>query len=277
MLPHWTEHDIEVDGASLHYYRTGAGEKPPLMLLHGFSDNGLCWMPVARELEAGWDVILPDARGHGKSARVEAGGTYDHPADTAALIRALGLKDPVLGGHSMGAATASTVEARFPRLVKALILEDPPWREWAPAPVEEEKPDTPPANPWWDWLVSLPEKSLDEIIAKGKADNPDWPDVEFPVWAESKRQFDVNVLQAEGFRMGWREVVKAINVPTLLITADREKGGIVSLEDATEAARLSDCIRIAHVPGVGHNIRRENFTRFMEVVKAFLTETKAQE
>ena len=57
----WTEHDILTNGIRLHYYRTG-GDKSPLVLCHGFSDNGLCWTPLARELEADYDVIMVDAR-----------------------------------------------------------------------------------------------------------------------------------------------------------------------------------------------------------------------
>ena len=63
MLAHWIQNDLLVNGVRLHYYRTGHGDKPPLVLVHGFSDNGLCWTPVARDLEAEYDVIMPDMRG----------------------------------------------------------------------------------------------------------------------------------------------------------------------------------------------------------------------
>ena len=277
MLPHWTEHDIVVDGIKTHYTRTGAGEKPPLMLLHGFSDHGLCWLPVVRDLEADWDIILPDARGHGKSERVQVDGTYDHPADIAALIGALGLVKPVVGGHSMGAATASTLEARFPGLVKALVLEDPPWREWAPPPVPENDKvaqKTPPPNPWWDWLSKLPGTPVEEIIARGKAENPNWPEIEWQPWAESKLQLDTNIFKAQGARLAWLEVVKAIQVPTLLLTGDPSKGAIVSPEIAGEVAALSAAIRVVNIPGVGHSIRRENYPRFIQAVTAFLEDFK---
>ncbi len=277
MLPHWTEHEIVVDGIKTHYTRTGAGNKPPLVLLHGFSDNGLCWLPVARDLEEEWDIFLPDARGHGKSERVQAGGSYDHPADTAALIGALGLVKPVVGGHSMGAATASTLEARFPGLVRALILEDPPWREWAPPPKQEQAAQkTPPPNPRWDWLTKLTGRPVEQIIANGKAENPGWPEIEWQPWAESKLQLDTNILQAEGVRMPWQEVAKAIQVPTLLLTGDPSKGAIVSPEIAREAAAVSAAIRIVNIPGVGHSIRRENYSLFLQAVKAFLDEVKGK-
>ena len=109
MQNHWTEKDVTVDGAQFHYYRTGDGSKPALVLAHGFSDNGMCWLPVARDLEADYDVVLPDARGHGKSPRVQPGERVDHAADLAGIIQALGLERPVVGGHSMGGSTASVL------------------------------------------------------------------------------------------------------------------------------------------------------------------------
>ena len=44
----WQEGDIEANGIRLHYTRTG-GAKPPVVLAHGFSDDSLCWTPVAQE------------------------------------------------------------------------------------------------------------------------------------------------------------------------------------------------------------------------------------
>lgn len=45
----WQSGDIVVNGLRLHYTRTG-GDKPQVVLVHGFSDDGLCWTPVAEAL-----------------------------------------------------------------------------------------------------------------------------------------------------------------------------------------------------------------------------------
>ena len=50
-MTHWQSGDIEVNKLKLHYTRTG-GDKPPVVLAHGFSDDGLCWTPVAKLLAA---------------------------------------------------------------------------------------------------------------------------------------------------------------------------------------------------------------------------------
>jgi pimeloyl-ACP methyl ester carboxylesterase len=63
----WQTGSVEANGVLLHYTRTG-GARPPLVLAHGFSDDGLCWSPVARELEDAYDIVMVDARCHGRSS-----------------------------------------------------------------------------------------------------------------------------------------------------------------------------------------------------------------
>jgi N-formylmaleamate deformylase len=128
-MPNWFSDAVISNGIQIHYVRTG-GDKPALVLAHGFSDNGLCWTPVALALEGDYDVIMPDARGHGLSDAPETGyDTVDQVADLVGFIRALELERAGLMGHSMGANTVAFTAATHPDLVSYAILEDPPWRE----------------------------------------------------------------------------------------------------------------------------------------------------
>ena len=130
--PHWQEAMITANGIRQHYYRT-VGEKPSLILLHGFTENGLCWSRVARALEHDYDLILLDARGHGLSSGPETGYSQELlTQDVAAFIHELGLSSPALFGHSNGALTAAQVAATFPELVRTIVLEDHPWSESPP-------------------------------------------------------------------------------------------------------------------------------------------------
>ena len=72
-MSEWSEGFIKANDLNIHYHRTGGTGKTPLILLHGVMDNGLCWTPVARDLQAQFDVIMPDARGHGLT-----GGSLEH-------------------------------------------------------------------------------------------------------------------------------------------------------------------------------------------------------
>ena len=107
----WTE-------GKLHNYRTG-GQKPPLVLAHGFTENGTCWASLAQVLEGDYDVVMPDARGHGASGNFP-NNPYPVQAlaiDLVKVIHQLGLTRPALIGHSMGACMAAFMAANFPALV----------------------------------------------------------------------------------------------------------------------------------------------------------------
>src|SRR5947209_3881186 len=133
-MPEWFSGQVTTNGLRMHYTRTG-GDKPPLVLAHGATDSGLCWSRVARALEAEYDVILPDARGHGLSdAPADGYSSSDHAADLAGLLVALGLERPAVGGHSMGAGAVLRLIAEYPDLVRCAILEDPGFRTGQPAP-----------------------------------------------------------------------------------------------------------------------------------------------
>src|SRR5579864_8641123 len=101
-MTNWTTAVYNTNGIDIHYLRTG-GSKPPLVLLHGLTGSGACWSPLARALEDEYDVVMPDARGHGNSSTPLAGYRYENYAsDVVGLIHELGLRAPVLLGHSMG-------------------------------------------------------------------------------------------------------------------------------------------------------------------------------
>lgn len=269
----WLQGDVQVGDLTVHYARTGGAGKPVMVLAHGFSDSGMCWLPVAQALSADYDVILPDAVGHGRSSRVQPGQELDLPGILAGFIQALQLTQPIVGGHSMGASTTAAMGARFPQIASALILEDPAWRD---EPLETlMKPQTPEEpNPWFEWLKSAPSQSVEALMAYGRSQNPQWPEVEMRPWAESKQQFDPNFITAhqESWMGDWRSVAKAITVPTLLITAEPERGSIVTAEIAQEAKSLNPLIQVVQIHNAGHNIRRENFPAYLAAIRAFLAE-----
>lgn len=162
----WHAAYIEANGLRLYYTRTG-GDKPPVVLAHGFSDDGLCWTPVAEELAADYDVIMVDARGHGRSDGPEEGyGSAEQAADLVGVITALGLQRPAILGHSMGAATTLVLAGTYPTLPGAILLEDPPaW--WLTDPTA---PATNRRARFGEWIVALKRKTRTEMIADQRGD-----------------------------------------------------------------------------------------------------------
>lgn len=265
----WQTGDIKVNGLTLHYTRTG-GEKPPVVLAHGFSDDGLCWTPVAERLAADYDVIMVDARGHGRSDAPKRGyGSAEHAGDLAGVITGLGLARPAVLGHSMGAATALALAGLHPGLVRAILLEDPPPFWMPPA---EGKPVRRRVN-FADWIMDLKRKTREELIAHAHAQSPTWAEAELGPWADSKLRLSFRVLsRGKSQLLDWPAVISQIRCPALLITADPDKGGLVTPEVASTLKALLPQVRVVHIAGAGHSIRREQFARYMAVVTAFLAE-----
>lgn len=122
-----------------------------------------------------------------------------------------------------------------------------------------------------DEMVKLAAKSREEIIAIGRAQSPTWSDEELSYWADSKRQVRPETfLRLGNLGNNWRETIARIQCPMLVIHADNDKGSGVTPEEAAEASRINPLVEHVHVPGAGHNVRRENFDGFMVAVTAFL-------
>jgi pimeloyl-ACP methyl ester carboxylesterase len=276
-MPNGSSGDVTANGIKIHYYRTG-GDKPPLVLAHGFSDNGLCWTRVTQVLEQQYDVIMADARGHGLSDAPQEGySSENHAADLAGLIQALDLDKPALMGHSMGASTVAATVIGYPDLLTCAILEDPPWfdgdspwnRQRADRTKEERQAA---ARKRLEDMMAMKSKSREEIMALGREQSPTWDEIEFGPWADAKKQLSPNVLGGgPSHHKPWQEIVSGISRPTLLVTADPDKA-IVTPEIARQAVEMNDHIRWVRIEGAGHNIRREQFDAFAQAVTEFLSQ-----
>jgi N-formylmaleamate deformylase len=276
MMTDWQSAFIAANGIRLHYTRTG-GDKPPVVLAHGFSDDGLCWTPVAEVLAAEYDVIMVDARGHGRSDGPASGYTQeDHAADVAGVIEGLGLSRPAVLGHSMGAATALMLAGKYPALPGAILLEDPPaW--WMGPPPTDETTDAERRVRMHDRIIGLKRKTGEELIAGQRQESPSWSEAELGPWANAKLRFSLHVLNRSlVISPDWAQTVQRITCPVLLITADPERGAIVTKESAAALQTLAPQTQVVHIPGAGHNIRREQFARYLDAIRPFLAEKMAE-
>ncbi len=100
---------VELEGLRLHCLRWPTEKaRRRALLLHALGWNARAWWKVAPRLaREGLECIAPDLRGHGLSDRPPNGYDYRTMAgDVRQLARALGLKEPLLVGHSWGATLA---------------------------------------------------------------------------------------------------------------------------------------------------------------------------
>ncbi|HEY8548344.1 MAG TPA: alpha/beta hydrolase [Vicinamibacterales bacterium] len=267
----WTDGYVMANGIRIHYWRTG-GDKPPMVLAHGSSDDGLCWTNLATVFQDRYDIIMYDARGHGLSDPPTESDPPDvQVEDLAGLIKALKLEKPILMGHSMGSAAVAHFAAKYPDVPRAVILEDPALVRPAGAPgagpggaqrsVEERRAA----------LLARNNMTEAELVAQCMKNSPKWGQSECEYWAPSKRRHHpYTVRTSPAQRPPMRELFPKITAPTLILKADAQ--GELRAQNE-EVARLLPKGKIVHIAGAGHNVRREGREETIEVMKAFLNGT----
>lgn len=110
--------------------KQGLGKRPVLMLLHGFPQTHVMWHRVAQALSPEFDLVMPDLRGYGDSAK--PAGEPDHAnyskrsmaQDIVALADHLGVDRFGLCGHDRGARVAHRLALDHPERVERLCVMD---------------------------------------------------------------------------------------------------------------------------------------------------------
>jgi non-heme chloroperoxidase len=268
---------IVVNGVELHYISAGSGE--PVILLHGDQDDYRAWEPQMRELSRYYRVISYSRRYHYPNANPQTATDHSvriETADLEALIRALRLKRVNLVGTSMGAAAALTLAMERPRLVRRLVIAEPPILAWAMRFPEGDAL-------YQDYLKRILDPAREAFAAGDDAGA-----MRFVVDGLSRPgRFDalpdaarLGVMQNAGFlRMmsrsqnPWPDIARPslyrLNMPVLVITG--EKTAPIHRRIDEDLSRWIPRARSATIPAAGHGSPRENPQAFTEVVDQFLT------
>lgn len=113
---------VVAGGVRVHYVRAGAG--PPVVYVHGAKGSVYDFtLSVGERLAERYTALAVDRPGSGFSARPANGGNT--PQAQAAVLRAaaseLGLRRPILIGHSLGAAVTLAWALAAPDEVAAVV------------------------------------------------------------------------------------------------------------------------------------------------------------
>jgi len=262
----WTEGTVHANGIDIHYTRTSDGTtaKPPLVVCHGVFDDGPCRTPLARDLEDEFDVVLLDARGHGRTTVTAEGyGMEDRVADLIGAIDALALDNPVLFGHSMGGDTIAATAAAHPDLPRAVVMVDP-----AGMLDHEESPQE--AAAWAseriEWWHDRSKEALLEEDDELRGHVEAGEELLARLIADARLRVSPHITAV--FEAGWVEPSERypeIEVPTLVLKADdagRER-------DEANAEYLTDG-KLVHVDGTGHTVFRDDRKTATQALRTFL-------
>ena len=123
---------FEVNGARIfaRVSRGAQGQRPALLLLHGFPQSHVMWHRVARRLQQDFYLVLPDLRGYGDTSK--APGLPDHSnyskrtmaQDMVDVMDVLGVDRFFLCGHDRGGRVAHRLAVDHPTRALRLCVID---------------------------------------------------------------------------------------------------------------------------------------------------------
>jgi pimeloyl-ACP methyl ester carboxylesterase len=262
----------------------GPDNGPLLVCLHGVGRSWRDFLLLLPGLVPWWHVLCPDLRGHGKSGRVPQQYHVPHYLDDIGSLLAHVGRPAVLLGHSLGALLSLSAAARWPRLVRAVVAEDPPSQKFL-----SQIFDTTYA-PVFQAMQRLAGTALDAaavarelgevVVSRGAegapvrlADIRDAASLRFS--ARCLRDVDRDVY-APVLARRWMEgldfhgLLPQIDCPVLLLRGDEKQGGMLPRADADAMLERVRDGTLVEFPGTGHQIHWLDCANMVRVTLTFL-------
>ena len=196
---------VEANGVS--YYYEGRGEGEPLLLLHGGLGTLDMFAPTMPQYAENRQVIAVDLHGHG---RTQLGSRAIDPADMgddlATLVEQLGHEQVDVLGYSFGGYAALHFGAKHPDRVRRLVLVSSNFERDGFYPeilAQQEHLGAPMA----EMMEGTPMRQAYDAVAPDAAEFPELLD---NVGAVLNSPYD------------WREQVKALTMPVMLVFGDSD-------------------------------------------------------
>jgi pimeloyl-ACP methyl ester carboxylesterase len=272
---------IQTKFHSIEGIEWGNPQGKTILAFHGWLDNANSFAPLA-EYFSDYRFIAVDLPGHGKSSHKPEGTIYhfaEYTLEIVAIAEALGLKDFILLGHSMGAAISTLVAGTGLLSIEKLILIE------ALGPIS-----SPPANapdilhdaikqilhprgkketyfPNWESAIAVRMRagdmnrdSVEKLMERGLEKGP----------KGLKPRRDLRLHYNSLFRLTEEQIIafcQNIPCPTLLILGNESMYPITSIYQARKQAVNS--LTEVNLPG-GHHLHLDNPKLIAENILRFL-------
>ena len=242
---------IPINGMEMYYEIRGAGE--PLVLLHGGTGAGVNWDPLFKNAPAGYRLVVPDLRGHGRSTNPSATFTFRQSAfDVFAMLDHLGIERFKAIGVSLGAKTLLHMATQQPTRVAAMVLVSatPYFPDQARAIMQQVSPDN-RTDAEWEQMRQWHKHGDEQIRALWKMAN-----------AFKDSYDDMNFTPP---------YLSTIRARTLIVHGDRDP--LYPINIAVELYAAIPCSYLWVIPNGGHGlIFGDMADRFVETSLAFLSD-----
>lgn len=260
--PAVAERRVEVDGLRLQALQAGTGG-PAIVLIHGASGNARDFtFGTMAALARHHAVIAFDRPGLGGSDAPATGveDPFVQAAVMAGALRSMGIRRPILVGHSYGGAVALAWALSDPSRIRGLVLLAAPSHVWeGGVGLANDLLARPVLGPALAAAASIlvPEDVLDSAVDRAFA-----PQEPPPGYLD--RLGRDRLLAASALRSNARQLVAlkshlramvprypTLAMPVELIHGDADTVVPIDIHSAPLAERLPDA-RLARLPGIGH-------------------------
>jgi abhydrolase domain-containing protein 6 len=226
------------------------GDKPPVLLIHGFGADSSNWVRFANALEGEYNFIIPDLPGHGESiAEPTMNYSTEHQAQRLlALMDALGHDRFHVAGSSMGGAITLQMALQAPERVLSMGLVDA-----AGLDSRTEAFDKMLAEGEGNPLIARTPEQFFTTVDWAMEDPPYMPDFMIRVMGEKKAAMapitdkvwqDINAEPSLAGRL------ETIQVPALILWGKKDR--LLPVSDATRFNELLPNSRMVIFEGLGH-------------------------
>lgn len=250
-------------------YATGPPDGLPVVFLHGFPFNRHIWEPQQEPLaHAGFRVVLPDLRGHGRSPSTPEPATMDAMADDVfRLLDRLQAARVALVGHSMGGYVALAMVAQQPDRFAGLVLTNT--RAEADDEAGRAARDETVAAVREHGVDVLAERMLEKLLSPATRESEPGLVARLDgMIRATPPEGAVNALLGMRDRPDRRDLLPKIKTPTLVVAGADDPitppDGARTLADAVPGARLEI------IPDTAHMTMIEAPDRFTEALRGFL-------
>jgi len=257
-------------GTTIEYDDVGNGM--PLLLIHGFPLDRSLWRSQIEGLQSAARVIAPDLRGFGQSGNAPETMTMDeYAADLKALLDALNVKQAVVCGLSMGGYIALAFLAKYPGMLKGLILANT--RAGADSEQAREARYANVQKAFDEGVSAVAEGMLPKMLTEATRANRD--SLTAYVRSMMAHQPAKGVAAAQrgmAARPDRTSMLAAINIPTLIITGSADT--LIPPSESEAMAKAIPGSKLVVVPDVAHLSNVENPDAFNAAVREFIGKLK---
>jgi pimeloyl-ACP methyl ester carboxylesterase len=231
---------VENEGVNIYYEVEGEGD--PLMLHHGLPGNLKLfrYFGYTERLRSKYQLILIDARGHGRSDKPHEPNAYklkNFVNDTVAVLDELGVERSHFLGYSLGGIVGLGIGVYSPNRFKSLVIGGMGMAEMDSEEEIKRNQD----------LIELFREGMEALVSRRESGGV----VMSQEMREDTRRNDSEALIAlcsVREHIGFKDLLPSLELPCLFYAGDQDYYHQLS----KETAELIPKARFVSLPGLGH-------------------------